>query len=57
MEKQLIYKMSVFATNEDLTKEISSLKVRLTRNMYIVGVVQFLAIVASVLMLLKFHVG
>jgi len=57
IEKQLTDKLAVFATKEDLAKEISSLEVRLTRNMYIVGVVQFLAIVGSVLMLLKFHVS
>ena len=53
VEKKLVDKLSVFATKEDL----ASLEVRLTRNMYIVGVVQFLAIVGSVLMLLKFHVS
>lgn len=57
VEKQLTDKLSVFATKEDLIKETSSLEVRLTRNMYIVGVVQFLAIVGSVLMILKFHIG
>ena len=55
VEKQVVDKLSVFATKEDLAKEITSLKVRLTRNIYIVGVVQFLAIVGSVLMLLIFH--
>ena len=64
VEKQLVDKLSafatkedLFATKEDLAKDISSLEVRLTRSMYIVGVVQFLAIVGSVLMLLKFHVS
>ncbi len=33
------------------------MEVRLTRNSYIVGVVQFLAIVGSVLMMLQFHIG
>ncbi len=63
-------KLSVFATKEELfatkgelTKEIASVRnemhdmeVRLNRNSYIVGVVQFLAIVGSLLILLKFHV-
>jgi len=53
VEKQLVDKLSVFATKEDL----AMLEVRLSRNMYIVGVVQFLAIVGSVLMLLKFHIS
>ena len=55
VEKQVVDKLSVFATKEDLAKEFASLEVRLTRNIYIVGVVQFLAIVGSVLMLLTFH--
>jgi hypothetical protein len=56
-EKKLVDKLSVFATKEDLAKEIASLEVRLTRNIFIAGVVQFLAIVGSALMLMKFHVG
>ena len=64
VEKQLVDKLSVFATKEDLLSlelrlndKMSSLEVRLNRNIYIVGVVQFLAIVGSVLMLLKFHLA
>jgi len=57
VEKKLVDKLSVFATKEDLAKDLATLEVRLTRNIYIVGVVQFLAIVGSVLMLLKFHVS
>ncbi len=52
------------ATKEDLIKETSALRlemremeVRITRNIFIAGVVQFLAIVGSVLMLLKFHIS
>ena len=62
VEKKLVDKLSTFATKEDLTKEIASVRiemremeVRLNRNSYIVGVVQFLAIAGSVLMLMKFH--
>jgi hypothetical protein len=57
VEKQRVDKLSAFATKEYLVREVSSLEVRLTRNIYIVGVVQFLAIAGSVLMLLKLHVG
>jgi demethoxyubiquinone hydroxylase (CLK1/Coq7/Cat5 family) len=62
VEKQLNDKTTVFATKEDLVKEVSTLRiemhemeVRITRNIFVAGVVQFLAIVGSVLMLLKFH--
>lgn len=61
-DKQISEKVSVFATKEDLVKETAALRieireveVRITRNIFIAGVVQFLAIVGSVLMLLKFH--
>ncbi len=70
-EKQLIDKLPAFATKEDLFAnreefakefaavrlEIGDSEVRLTCNIFIAGVVQFLAIVGSVLMLMKFHVG
>ena len=61
-DKQISEKVSVFATKEDLVKETAALRieireveVRITRNIFIAGVVQFLAIVGNVLMLLKFH--
>ena len=60
VEKQLNDKTSVFATKQDIADvrlEIRETEVRLTRNIYIVGVIQFLAIVGSVLMLLKFHIS
>lgn len=51
-------KTNVFATKEDIAAvriEMREMEVRLTRNIFISGVVQFLAIVGSVLMVLKFH--
>lgn len=53
VEKQLNDKANVYATKQDLHE----VELRLTRNIFIAGVVQFLAIVGSVLMLLKFHIS
>ncbi len=53
-------KTSVFSTKEDIANvllEIRETQVRLTRNIYLAGTVQILAIVGSVLMLLKFHLN
>jgi hypothetical protein len=44
---------NIFATKQDLVE----LEVRIIRNIFIAGVVQFLAIVGSVLMLMKFHIN
>jgi hypothetical protein len=58
VEKQLNDKTSIFATKEDIASvrlEVRETEVRLTRAIYIVGVVQFLATIGSVLMLLKYH--
>jgi hypothetical protein len=58
LEKQLNEKTAVFATKQDIADvrlEIRETEVRLTRNIYIVGVIQFLAILGSVLMLLNFQ--
>jgi hypothetical protein len=60
VEKQLNDKTTVFATKEDIASvriEMKEIEVRITRNIFIAGVVQFLAIVGSVLMLLKFHLN
>ena len=46
-------KANFFATKQDLAE----VELRLTRNIFIAGVVQFLTIIGSVLMLLKFHVN
>ena len=45
---------ATLATKEDLAKSIGDLKIRLTRAIYIVGLVQYLAILASVVALIKF---
>ena len=50
IEKGFAEKKEVFATKQDLAE----LEVRLSRTMYIIGVGQFLAIVASVLAMIKF---
>jgi hypothetical protein len=50
IEKNLDQKKDVFATKQDL----SDLEVRLNRTIYIVGVGQFLAILVSLIGLLKF---
>jgi len=58
VEKGLNDKTTVFATKEDISAvrlEMKEMEVRITRNIFIAGVVQFLAIVGSVLMLMKFH--
>jgi len=47
VEKQLNEKSNVYATKQDLHE----VEIRLTRNIFITGVVQFPAIVGSVLML------
>ena len=60
VEQELTAKAAFLATKDDITavrKDMHELEVRLTRNIYIVGVIQFLAIVGSVLTLLKFHVS
>ena len=58
VEKQLNDKTTVFSTKEDIAAvriEMKDMEVRITRNIFIAGVVQFLTIVGSVLMLMKFH--
>jgi hypothetical protein len=45
---------ATLATKEDLAKTIGDLEVRLTRAIYIVGLVQYLAILASVIAIIKF---
>ena len=60
VEKQLNDKTTVFATKDDIAAvriEMKEMEVRITRNIFIAGVVQFLTIVGSVLMLLKFHIN
>ena len=53
VEEELNSKLSNLAAKV----EMHEMELRLTRNSYVVGVLQFLAIVGSVLMLLKFHVS
>ena len=60
VEQQLTEHTTIFATKDDITnvrKEMHEIEVRLTRNIYVVGVIQFLAIVGGVLMLMKFHIN
>jgi hypothetical protein len=49
IEKEFDYKKEVFASKQDL----SALEVRLSRTIYIVSVAQFLAIIGSVLAIVK----
>ncbi len=47
-------KKEIFATKEDLTREISNLRADLLKTIYLVGIVQFVGIVGSLLAILKF---
>lgn len=47
-------KVSSLATKEDLVKEIASAKADLTRQIYIVGLIQFIAVVGSVIGIISF---
>ena len=54
VEKDLNQKTTVFATKEDLTKEISYLRAELLRTIYLVGIVQLLGIIGSVIAIVKY---
>ena len=45
---------SYFATKEDLAREISNLRADLLRTIYLVGMVQLLGIILSVIAIVKF---
>lgn len=47
-------KREVFATKEDLTREISNLRADLLRTIYLVGIFQLIGIIASVIAIVKF---
>jgi hypothetical protein len=46
--------LMIFATKEDLAREISNLRADLLKTIYLVGIVQFIGIVGSLLAILKF---
>jgi hypothetical protein len=54
VEQGVQHQISSLATKEDLVKEIASTKSDLTRQIYIVGLIQFLAIVGSVIGIFSF---
>lgn len=47
-------KKEIFATKDDLTKEISNLRADLLRTIYLVGMVQLLGIILSDIGIVKF---
>jgi hypothetical protein len=56
-EEKFKYMKDTFLTQKDKTeliKEISDLRSSLSRTVYIVGLAQFLAIIASIIAILKF---
>ncbi len=54
VEKQVELNTKNLATKADLAKDIAEVKSDLTRTIYIVGLVQFLAIVGSVIGIMSF---
>jgi hypothetical protein len=56
VEKNVERNVKHLATKEDLAKEIAGVKADLTKTIYVVGLVQFLAIVGSVLTIINFIV-
>ena len=47
-------KRELFATKEDLTKEISNLRADLLRTIYLVGMAQLIGVIVSVIAIVKF---
>lgn len=45
---------ATLSTKEDLAREIGGLETRLTRAIYIVGLIQYLAMLASLIAIIKF---
>jgi len=54
VEQEVQHETRQLATKEDMIKEIASAKSDLSRQIYIVGLIQFLAIVGSVIGILGF---
>ena len=47
-------KRELFATKEDLVREISNLRADLLKTIYLVGIVQLIGIIGSVIAIVKF---
>ena len=52
--KSIMAKLDSFATKEDLSKSIADVKSDLSSKIYVVGLVQFLAIVSAVIGVMSF---
>ncbi len=54
VKNELEEKQNIFATKNDLTREISNLRADLLKTIYLVGIVQLVGIIGSVIAIVKF---